>query len=450
MGGVVGSIPANNQPSGIDSLAKGLMSGLSEGANVAQSMQATAHDKQKMQFEKDLQPSVLQEQQGKGVEAEAKGEQALLKLQADRKIAEAANLGFKEQLEIIRKNDLLLYSKINAEQSLANERQAKAAEHLATAGTKMVDYKYNISSTEGEMASQQIAAEQQQPGAGQKVLDMQLQNIPDGLRKQYNQKFDMGTALALVKNGQEAQITYLKQQEAKATKEVSPELRRATEFAKLENNPNRTPDEETIYRELKEERAANNQKNVVSGPLDTELGKQNAKVVSDASTKYADTQNIRNGLAETKRKLKDVPEYVMNPAMGWTGLQKLNPEFQKYNQTVQNTTLAIKDALYKLGGGQGFSNKDAERLEDIARGGIGAYKGTAEEAIDFLDRMLTASQGIEYVKMDKIMKQSSQYEQWKQSNPEPEVNIVLPNGTRGSVPATKLDQIIKDKKAQVY
>ncbi len=35
-----------------------------------------------------------------------------------------------------------------------------------------------------------------------------------------------------------------------------------------------------------------------------------------------------------------------------------------------------------------------------------------EEAIDFLDRMLSASQAIEYNKLDKIMQGSSNYDKW--------------------------------------
>jgi hypothetical protein len=160
----------------------------------------------------------------------------------------------------------------------------------------------------------------------------------------------------------------------------------------------------------------------LEGKKETPFKQSYTDIYTDASKRYDTIGAIKPAIQESMLALKSVPEWALGPLAGLTGAQKVNPAFQQFNTKVQAVALSIKDALFHLGGGQGFSNMDAERLNAIADGGLLAYKGSAKEALNFLDRLTGIAQKTSYATMDKtqkLMSSSEDYQKWKELYPDP-------------------------------
>lgn len=180
-----------------------------------------------------------------------------------------------------------------------------------------------------------------------------------------------------------------------------------------------------------------------------DLGALDAKAVAEGTTSLKAGKMLDVQLDGTLKKLEEVPESQMGLMANVTGLNTMMPEFQEFDQGVQDIALSVKDTRYKLGGGQGFSDKDAERLTSIAKGGIYAYKGTAKNAILYLKKLNKVNQAFEYMNVYNKRKGNPGFEQWKESTPIPYVPMKV-GEQLVEVPADQVDAIIREQKAKYY
>lgn len=411
---VMGSLPVNNQPSNANSLSSGIMQGMLQGQQMQKNNQ-------------DIQLGDIQLQNARQQQADSQT------LRAAAQKGEDSYLSAQMQIDPSKAVEYKMH-KAQTESLLATASKTKKE------GDKIDLENYTAASNiYGTAAHAALAG--QTPEQQQQIWMTQRERMPEYLKKNAPEQFSESWGVSSMVIAQQAAADFAAQEEAKkgapdSVKSVNilQDKRRNLEASikKAQAEGKDTTDLERVLNETNTEiqtKTTNRQTMAQDSyqiKFGEERGKQNAASLSKSETKIKDISNTSISIQAAKRDLKNVPKAAMNPITSILGLQKLVPSFQNFDQKIQDISLSIKDNRYNIGSGQGFSNKDAERLEAISKGGSGAYKETAQSALDFLDRALEYAKHQEYKNMDTIMKESGKdYDSWKASHPAPETSYFL-------------------------
>lgn len=151
------------------------------------------------------------------------------------------------------------------------------------------------------------------------------------------------------------------------------------------------------------------------------ISNKEAEVFSEDNRQlYVRFSSMRNNIQDLKQQVANIPSSDLGPSISNAiGLNKItNPNVRQLESDLVNLAGKGKE-LVGMGKGQGaFSDKDAERL-DKAFGGIKIGKEPLQNVLNRVEKELEFAQYRMWEQKDKIRQKSSDYKDWKISNPDP-------------------------------
>jgi len=153
--------------------------------------------------------------------------------------------------------------------------------------------------------------------------------------------------------------------------------------------------------------------------FDKQLGKSQAQAVVDADKQLVTLKDANRDLQDTYNELMRTPEDLLGPVDGILS-HYTSKQAQILEGKLNNVTLALKNQLNL--GSQGFTDSDRKFLTEVS-GSLKNYKGSTKELLSYLINANRNAQASQWLLQDKYMKQSANYDNWKQNNPAPMVQI---------------------------
>jgi len=156
---------------------------------------------------------------------------------------------------------------------------------------------------------------------------------------------------------------------------------------------------------------------MVNNPLDIALGSKDAEAAKVARDNRDSMDTFHTTVQSAKKELSSVPEYSVGPAANFLKIPKWNAQAQILKSSLNSLALQAKD-IYKLGGGQGFTDADRDFLTEVV-GNTAMDKYPLSKILDKMDDLAAKSKYQSWKREDEIMQNSDKYSQWKKNNPEP-------------------------------
>ncbi len=377
--------------------------------------------------------------------SELENQQKLTQIQEHKDQITAFRQGYDKGMLKVREQDPLLWSNIQKTQAEAQNNIGQAALHHAQTKAQEVAY-YNAAASNVFDAVSDAAKAAAVGGnkAGQAVLDNHrkiMGSSADMLPKVYDDSTLAGyTGLGLAAK----QAIADKAAKGLMTPTQKEDVREAELVAKQEAGTLSKSEELQLKRV--QERQGSRARGLTNSPTALAIGQADAdslKAVQKAN--MALPQQIDN-ITQAEKALARTPDIYLNPFVGMTGLAKINPDAQVLLSNLNSLTLKVKESMNM--GSQGFTDKDREFVSSVV-GNLSNYKGTLKDLLEQSKSFVLHAQANNWITENNIQKKVPEsYDQWIKDHPAPEVQVEV-NGQRGTVPADKLNQIIKDKKAKV-
>ncbi len=445
VGGSVGSSSSSSPPAPNQTLAGGFLSGLAQGTDLSNSIDANNRAEAQNKRLEALAPSELAKSQNEattsGVQARAavQAEQDAATIREKAKVSEQAVFDAydaqgkpEKKYEILKaKEDL---KKVTADIANVNAETAIKGP-AAQAG---VAISLMQASEEAERSFQ--AAEKVKPGAGlasgQRTWDIMLSQLPENTREHLKPKktgdtdftqFNRDTYVSFHGIGMEA---YAKQKEADEKKNLPDKVKTSKEIARLQNLPNPTPEETSTLKNL-----------TAQADQETSMGRALNKSDATAANVQADTRqtmaSFKDTLADTRKQLEKVPDALLGPVASLTKLAKLNPDVQVLSSLQNALTLQAK-SIYGLNGGtQGFTDAEREFLSEVT-GNLAKSKQPLRNIMDGLEKLSAKVEHRAWKRESGIRKRDkASYDSWLEANPEPKLTSTsAPRANEASTAST--------------
>lgn len=203
IGGVVGTLPASNAPSALDSLASGIMSGAQAGSQIASNMQNIAASKQNMEINKaqegraaELFPIQKENAQNIATQSGVEARAAEQKEMDANTLRQKSAQGIKVWEDSYQKLDPVGYAKYQNDKAEYENKKADTALKYVNSRKELAAAMQNIDFIGGQMASDAAQADADKPGSGAAVYKLKLDRMriqdPE-MAKTFPQEWSPGT-----------------------------------------------------------------------------------------------------------------------------------------------------------------------------------------------------------------------------------------------------------------
>lgn len=465
--GAIASAPAapGGGGGGADSLAGGISAGLSQGTSMAASRQNMAAQQQQMEFNKQMNPMKIQEAQQT---LDYNSQMNPLKVQQGQQTVEggAIDLQEKKQKQIDAQTlraaaaqgeqqwlDAKMQQDPEAAQKYNLAKADVAARIAATAGInedtkgKGLDNASKISNIQGQIYNAALGSTD--PAMREKIYQAGKATLPKDLQTSMPAQFDEGTAVATLTLAKQNMADWLEKNQGKNMSSAQKDDQRQIALQNKVNSGTANANDKAELDMIQGRRAAIEKRGQPTNPLDSELAKTDSKQASDAQTSRESMKTFHDDVNSAREILTKVPDAALGPAVNITKLNKLNPEIQKLQSTLNGLALQAKE-LYKLGSGQGFTDADRDFLTEVV-GNTAINKRPLGEILDRMDDLAGKAHYNSWKKESNVRKKASGYDQWLQDNPEPSKSwdkISKPDQTSGGFQAGQIYQDANGNKAK--
>lgn len=210
-------------------------------------------------------------------------------------------------------------------------------------------------------------------------------------------------------------VSYLKSAKSNLSKLIE-DTNTARESA---GQPKLTPEEESkIYTD----NVWNQSKKGVplENKLQEKIYEKDADNMAEASKTRQTMPLMRMDIQYALKQLPNVSDFSVGPIPKALGLDKLSPQAQKLIQPLNGIALQLKE-YYKLGSGQGFTDKDRDFLTEIA-GNTGFYKYPLQDILSRLNNISVAAEYNAWGKEEEVRAggNKNDYQRWLARNPKPQ------------------------------
>lgn len=418
---VVQAAPANQD---INTLAGGLMQGLMQGQQIKESKQAMDMRAQQMDQSAQMFPSQLQQSQ----QAAQTGAIDLeSKQQSRRDVAqarEAFNKSWDQGMSVMKKNDPAGYLALMQSQATYDKTLAETSDKMADTRIKANVAYTSMAATGADLAQHAAAAEKTNPGSGQKVYEQGLKMLPPALASSYPAQYNEETHLVLTKTGMDAQFKMADETAGKSLSSNQKDDKREAQLVEKQKAGTLNNSEQLELTRI-QQRGDARARGMTGNPYDKMIIENDGKKLEALDKNDMAVDEAIQANKEALGYLAKTPAILLNPVANFVGLSNLDQKAQLLRAKLNDRVLTYKNI--KDMGSQGFTNSDRQYVE-MAKGGMGNYKGTLEEMLKADTKLQEHTKAANWLKKSEIYRKSSQYDQWVANNPEPEVVMQKPDG----------------------
>lgn len=444
---VVATLPTMApQPSQLDSLASGIMGGMAQGQQIAESRQRMDQNAQMFPGQLKLQQQQIQgnDQTLQSGAIDLKNKQVQFQaLEAGR--AQAKN-GYQAAIKAISAHDPALGIKMQQDYADMMTKQGQAAQELAKGNKAQLSALYDIQMTGGQMAATALSmATDQQTGqidwnkanaAYQQTLAPLRKTSPE-LAKLYPDQLTPDAAANLTFIGHNAMLnqaqTALSGKDNRTDKQKNAEAIAALKDS-IKNGTATQKDKDTLA-SLEQQTAP---PKYVNSPADTALISSYGKELDRINQAKASAPQFYGRLTALRDAVEKTPALLQGPVgqhFAW-----LNRNAQDLIGNANALVGQIKNI--QNWGSQGFTDAD-RRFVAATIGGIQNYKGSTLDLLNGLESLQKHSDRYNWLQENRIMSETKDYDNWKEGNPEPSVVIQTPQG-KMQLPITQYQKLQKD------
>ncbi len=399
---VVGQLPV--QPNPVDQGAQGIMQGLLQG----QQMKANNQDIQMNDLK--LQQAQQAVQDSNTLRAAAKqGEQQYINAQMQMNPEAAQDYLFKKAQV---KNALATAYKTNQEGTAVGLSNYSTALQI-----------------QAQLANAALSGKT--PQQQQQIWSHGYQLLPSQTQKVVPKQFDQQTAVATIVLAKENMADFMAKQEAKRgpSKDVQTLDELQNQRDTLESNIKQLKaqgkDTSNLQRRLDETQNLLNTKvqnkqtiDNTQGQYGAEFAKQDAQIAGSLATNRPKFTNLATKMDNIKQLVQEISPDKLGPVVDFTKLNQLDPKVQELRADLNDLALQVKDPVYNLGGGQGFTDSDRQFLTQIV-GSTAIKKDALLNILNKNSEQYKKQAVQQWEQESSIRKRGPNYDEWLKDNPKP-------------------------------